>query len=298
MKKLTVFWACLLCMAVFSVKGYAAELIEVKIAEFPIYINYEEFNTETASNVLYDNYQMFLYNDITYFPLSYRNCSITGLKVYLEDNILLVEKEASANAVELENEIRDTVFKKSFVVKKAPFRVFLNGTEYKNDNYPILFYKDIIYIPLTWQVVYDTFGWEISFDENEMILYTQSYYYISYGDSYFEQGENYTGYNVAHGKTYYCKGRLRIMAETTINRLGPNSQNLSVNYSDRIKYVVPGYTGHYQKKGPLFSVKGDYIYTVHYDYGKPDENAPCKINIKTGEITYLKCSEKEDKGKT
>ena len=49
------------------------------------------------------------------------------------------------------------------------------------------------------------------------------------------------------------------------------------------KITVPGYTGHGQKRGALFTVNGEYIYTVHSDHKK---YAPCKIKIDTGEIIY------------
>lgn len=273
-------------MAFFSAKASAEELIHVKIAEFPIHINYENFNTETANEMLYYDYQMFLYKDITYFPLSYYNCNLVGITVSLEDNRLIVEKAVSTTASKFKSErLGESVFKKSFKVEKAPFKVLFNGNEYKNEDYPILFYKNITYIPLTWQVVCEIFGWEFSFDENGMLLYTQSHYYTSSGDSYFEKAENYTKSIVSPGKTYYYKDGVRIIAETISNRLGAKSRNLYVKRNE-LEYCVPGFTGYYQKEGPLFIVEDDYIYTVHYEQ-MPHENLPCKISINTGEIEYL-----------
>ena len=47
--------------------------------------------------------------------------------------------------------------------------------------------------------------------------------------------------------------------------------------------TISGYTGYGQKQGPLFTVNGEYIYTVHSD---GEKYAPCKIKIETGEIIY------------
>lgn len=285
MKRLKILFLLILCGISFSVKASAKVLISVNTANFPIRINCENINTETANKMLYYDYPMFLYKDITYFPLSYYNCVLAGVGVSLENNVVTVEKTFPADALKFKSErLGETVFRKSFEVKKSPFKVLFDGKEYKNEDYPVLFYKDIIYIPLTWQVVNEIFGWEISFDNGKMELYTQSYYYTSSGDSYFNDNGEYTGFTVQPGKTYYCRDGVRIIAETFSNRLGPNSGNLSVTKNGK-EYVVSGYTGHFQREGALFRVDGNDIYTVHYAQ-KPDENKACRINIETGEISY------------
>ncbi len=285
MKKILLYFTCVFCV-IFSSPQASAEGRLVEIVEFPVNINSESFNTETADKMLYYDYQMFLYKDIIYFPLSYYNCNLVGLKVSLEGETLMVKNDFTAAPAMFKRErLGEAVFNRSFVVKKVPFKVLLNGTEYQNEDYPILFYKNITYIPLTWQVVCDVFGWEFFFDENGMVLYTSSHYYISAGDSYFEKTESYRSSMVKYGKTYYCKDGVKIIAETTSNRLGPNSQNLSVT-NEGVKHVIQGYTGHYQKEGPLFRVENGFLYTVHYEKN-PAENKSCKISIDTGKIEYL-----------
>ena len=63
---------------------------------------------------------------------------------------------------------------------------------------------------------------------------------------------------------------------------GPAQNNMDIIKGEN-KITVPGYTGHGQKRGALFTVNGAYIYKVHSDHKK---YAPCKIKIDTGEIIY------------
>lgn len=52
------------------------------------------------------------------------------------------------------------------------------------------------------------------------------------------------------------------------------------------KKEISGYTGYYQKNGPLFVVKNGYVYSVHYSDHDERDSRSCKINIATGEYRY------------
>ena len=48
---------------------------------------------------------------------------------------------------------------------------------------------------------------------------------------------------------------------------GRHKNNMDIIKGEN-KITVPGYTGHGQKRGALFTVNGAYIYTVHSDHKK------------------------------
>lgn len=86
-----------------------------------------------------------------------------------------------------------------------------------------------------------------------------------------------------YAKTYYKKDDIRIYSYIDLWYMaGPAQNNMDIIKGEN-KITVPGYTGHGQKRGALFTVNGEYIYTVHSDHKK---YAPCKIKIDTGEIIY------------
>lgn len=262
------------------------ENILVKTVSFPVNINYEQCNTVTENNRLCYDYQMFSLKGIIYFPLTYYNCNLTGLTLELDENRILVKKADISSPMLYKSErLGEETFKDSFLVMQSPVSVNINGMDYDDENYPILFYNDVIYIPLTWNMVNDILDWDYTFDEKGVEIYTESYYYSSSGDSSVEITENYISANVMPGKTYWSKNGVRVYAETThIDRLGPNGWNMSIT-KDGVEKIVPGFTGHFQKMGPLFTVDEDYIYTVHYEENY-EKWGPCKISIETGEVIY------------
>ena len=276
---------------------YAEENVPVTIVDFPVCINYELYNIHRESNKMeYCEYPMLLYKDLVYLPLTYYNCNLIGVTLELKDGQAFINKADFQSPMlyisDQQNEAPDNPLNE----QKAPFTVNVNDMVYDDADYPVLFYKDIIYLPLTWTVVHDAMGGGYTFGkegiankyydpEDVLELYTDSYYYFSSGDSAFEITEHSIGANVASGKTYWCKNGVRVYAETElINRIGPNRWNMTI-VKDGIKKTVPGFTGHGQKMGPLFTVNGEYIYTVHYtdDY---KIWGPCKISIETGEVIY------------
>ena len=264
----------------------AEEDILAAVAKFPISINYETFNTETANGMKYYDYPMFIYNGITYFPLSYYNCNLTGLAAGLEHGELTVTKcGADEPKLYLAERLGETDFKENLRVKKAPFKVKINGAYYDDDSYPPLFYKDVVYIPLTWQVAHEILGWEYTYGGEGLTIYTDGHYYSSSGDSYVLKDGHSVSVVISLGRTYYSKDGVRVYAATEGNRLGAIGQNMVIT-SGGVEKTVPGYTGYFQKQGALFSVDGGFIFTSHYDEPSDPRYRPCRINISTGEVIY------------
>lgn len=272
------------------------ETIPVELVEFPVSINQEEYNVinYNSNNMLLCEYPIVMYKDIVYIPLTYHTGVLLGMAIKLDDNKLFLTKiDFDKPAEYIRDQSAEERKEKTIWMERSPFLLNIQGTDYNDEEYPALFYKNIVYLPLTWNVVNGFMQGEYVYGVNEMFspketglgLYTDSYYYYSEGDAYFEIREDGSlAAAVPYGKTYYKKKDTRVFAYIELWYMsGPSQNNMDI-YKGENKITVSGYTGHGQKQGPLFTVDGEYIYTVHSDHEK---YAPCKIKIDTGEIVYM-----------
>lgn len=80
----------------------AKENIVTEIVDFPVTINYEEYNVDdyNANDMMLCEYPMVVYKNMTYIPLTYYNCILLGLEVQFDKNILSVEKRDSEKPTE------------------------------------------------------------------------------------------------------------------------------------------------------------------------------------------------------
>lgn len=277
-----------------STQVMAKENIVTEIVAFPVTINYEEYNVNdyNANDMIICEYPMVVYKNITYIPLTYYNCILLGIDVQIDGNKLFVKKmEFETPAEYLRDQSSEKNTEKTIYMEVSPFIVNLQGNDYNDEEYPALFYKDIVYLPLTWEVIFDYMTWEYFYGKKYsdsitgVELYTDSYYYYSEGDAFFEIGEdNSLSASVPYAKTYYKKEDIIIYAYIDLWYMaGPAQNNMDIIKGGN-KITIPGYTGHGKKRGALFTVDEEYIYTVHSDHKK---YAPCKIKIDTGEIIYI-----------
>ena len=275
---------------------FAHDSYDVEVAKFPIVINYEKYNIDAKhNNMLLQEYPMFLYNELLYFPLTYNNCVLVGLNIDFKEKTVFLEKKGfTPEPMFYDREYLETASESEVTVSNCPFDMYVDGERYFDEEFPILFYQDIVYIPMTWNTINNVLKWDFSFESkkeqneewNELKIFTQSHYYYSKGDSVVNIDGNQRSFGISPGKTYWCKDNIRVYAETYfVNLFGPNGDNMII-CKDGNEKKINGFIGHGQKKGPLFEVEGEYIYTVHftYDYAKWGS---CKININSGEIIYI-----------
>ncbi len=262
------------------------EEISVDIAAFRMNINHEEYNNSIdvyrPNDMSLCEYPAVMYENITYLPLTYYNCALLGLTLEAEGNkVLIKQAERDFPAEYLKDQSGEN--KEKITVTVCPFDLNIAGKDYSDEKYPALFYKNIVYLPLTWNVVDGIMHWDYSFGENGIELYTDSYYYYSEGDSTYELSDSGTRASTSYGKTYYRKDGKAVFAALYHQRIGgPTGENMTVFNGDK-EYKIPGCTGYGQKKGPVFLTDGEWIYTTHSDYTRFGK---CRISISTGEIIY------------
>ncbi len=261
----------------------------VNIATFPININHEEYNNSIdvyrPNDMSLCEYPAVMYENITYLPLTYYNCALLGLTLEAEGNKVLIKQANSDFPAEyLKDQSGEN--KEKITVTVCPFDLNIAGKDYSDEKYPALFYKNIVYLPLTWNVVDGIMHWDYSFGENGIELYTDSYYYYSEGDSTYEREGLRMSASTSYGKTYYRKDGKAVFAEIYHQKIGgPVLDNMTV-FNGNESYNVPGHTGYGQKKGPVFLTDGVWIFTTHSDYVHYGKFGKCRIRISTGEIIY------------
>ena len=121
-----------------------------------------------------DTYPSLFYNNVVYIPMTYNVGESVGRTIewvdgYEQDVLLLTEKESENIIVKntiSENEINP----RTVIAEIADCTVAVCVGENLNlirgtAEYPLLRYKDIIYIPLTWENIVGNFGWSYTFDE-------------------------------------------------------------------------------------------------------------------------------------
>ncbi len=233
-------------------------------------------------------YPNVLYNDIIYVPLTYYKANLLNLTVKLENNTIFIDKGEplapkliSDGTVISENENKNIFF------KKAPFDIVICGEKYNNAEYSCLFFRDIIYLPLTWNVTVEILGWEYSFDGKALILSFDNYCYSDNGESVrTENDDGSVSFKTVYNETYYQNGDVSVYLTTASGRFFPYEKNLKIIHCG-VEYRPEGVFGFYMERGPLFEIKDGYIYTVRYTDVDKRDSRPCKVNIQTGEAVYI-----------
>lgn len=152
-----------------------SEWVRVEIPEFDVRLNGELYNS------WYSEYPILTYNGITYLPLTYDNLNFLGLKFRLYENagerdgvidgISVCNAPIRSNNLEIYKRENKNSGQYYFAqVQNIETYINLNILESENArynntrNYPILFFRNIYYIPLEDNIVINTLGWDFSYN--------------------------------------------------------------------------------------------------------------------------------------
>lgn len=117
-------------------------------------------------------YPFIVYNDVTYFPLTYQNCLLAGIE----------SSWSSAGGLELYTTGASGTYNPELgysgelKARKADFPVRLNNKEVSSSEYPIIVCNDVTYIPLTWEVAVNMFAWNFNYvyDNDGGVIYIEN----------------------------------------------------------------------------------------------------------------------------
>ncbi|MBR5308163.1 MAG: hypothetical protein IKU43_05280 [Clostridia bacterium] len=120
-------------------------------------------------------YPFILYNNITYFPMTYHDSRFLGIgTTYTAEEGLGVFR-LTENGAEYKGELGDEPNPEELTISVAELPITVNGKTIINseEEYPLLFFRDITYFPMTWRFGVDEFGWDYHFDsENGLVINT------------------------------------------------------------------------------------------------------------------------------
>ncbi|WBW50242.1 hypothetical protein O6R05_01485 [Peptoniphilus equinus] len=274
---------------------FAADVsVSATIPDFPVNLNGIEFkpNVPTNFNGLEFNpdedaqYPLLVYKDITYFPMTTFHSTILNVNTNWtsSDGLVIDKGQWDVPKQFAYDKPRPSKNKKNQRAKIVTEKVTVNGKVFDTENepYPLLFFRDITYFPLTWRFAVDEFGWDYTFDAKKGLnIRADNYFYTAKGDSGRAADG---GYLTVPNETHYIHGDLEIHLVKQFSRLlGPMSRNLSI-VKDTTEIKPEAYFAYYQKNGPLFTLDGNFIHTTYYTDPDKRDARLCKVNIKTGEI--------------
>lgn len=132
---------------------------------------YQVTMNEIAVDSLRSQYPILQYNNITYLPLTYYNAQILGLDcTFSVENGFAVNSKPQAfgqNSVhEYNNYCNSYKNANTYTVIYPSFALSLNGEIIQNMNleYPFFIFRDIVYLPLTWEYAVNKLNLNYWFD--------------------------------------------------------------------------------------------------------------------------------------
>lgn len=139
--------------------------VRLFLPKFKVTINGQEIDNE------FREYPFIVYQDITYFPMTYHDSRFTGVETQW-DNTAGLTIQKFEGAWEYKFTERKVSNASKYFGDIATFPVVVNGKKIDNANekYPLLLFRDVTYFPLTWRFAVDEFGWDYSFTKEDGLV--------------------------------------------------------------------------------------------------------------------------------
>lgn len=100
----------------------------------------------------HNKYPMLTYKGVTYLPLTWDYCNALGLeKSWHPENGLKLSKNNNFGTPNQDLSSNNDM-DKNYTVQRYDSDVFINGSKYTNEDYPFLMFRQIIYLPLTYEI--------------------------------------------------------------------------------------------------------------------------------------------------
>lgn len=161
-------------------RSYASNA-NTTLSTFDVTINGEKINNE------YRKYPLLVYKGITYFPMTYHDAMFLGLETKWDSkNGLEIMKESVPTFYPYEKYLQTKKNAASYKAAVPTFKVKVNSKVVDNskEKYPLLVFRDVTYVPLTWQFAVDEFGWSYKFSKEAGLEITAKNYPPANGPTY------------------------------------------------------------------------------------------------------------------
>jgi len=140
--------------------------VSVRIPGFPVTVNGVRIDNT------YAKYPFIVYNDITYFPMTYSGCRFLGLESEWKGKQEGLSVEKTGITAAWKPYKSTAVNCGSYKATVADFPVRVNGKPVDNGSleYPLLSFRDITYFPMTWKFGVGEFGWDYSYNTKDGLV--------------------------------------------------------------------------------------------------------------------------------
>jgi len=146
-----------------------------KQADRSVTVKLPNFNI-TVNGVRIDNtrsqYPFIVYNDVTYFPMTYSGCRFLGLENYWNGNAAGLTVDATGITAAYLPYQTSSKNGTSYKASIPTFQIKVNGKAIDNskEQYPLISFRNITYFPLTWEFAVKEFGWDYSFSGKDGLM--------------------------------------------------------------------------------------------------------------------------------
>lgn len=186
--------------------------VAVTLPEFSVRLNGMEVNNQ------YAQYPLLVYNNITYFPMTYYGSRYMGVETTWsrENGIGIHQNGVRWNWHDykryLPNSKNDVA-----IINTGQIRVNNQLIDNSQEDYPILSFRDITYFPLTWRFAVDEFGWTYQYSPQDG-LSIQSPGAITANEITLpiKVYENGVGAFVKAGAYYYYEGERGVIWQASV----------------------------------------------------------------------------------
>ncbi len=135
----------------------------VSLPTFKITVNSQEIDQVKSK------YPLIMYNNITYFPMTWNYSKALGLDVNWSREKGLRVASGNKGVALSEDNSGNNDMNAQYEARLVPFTISVNEEIIDNDQeeYPLLLFRDVTYFPLTWRFAVEAFGWDYKWDAME-----------------------------------------------------------------------------------------------------------------------------------
>ncbi|MDO4719461.1 MAG: hypothetical protein Q4A78_02255 [Peptostreptococcaceae bacterium] len=163
-RKLILFCLGLICLILLPLRSFAEE--RAALPDFAVRLNGREYRSERSK------YPLFVYKNITYLPATYYTMRYLGIETAYENGSLYLSRPNISGSFDDYPAIGKNP--KTFQVRRAQSKLFVHGDEIAAGEYPILSFRDVMYLPLTWELIHDRLEMEYSFGSGGLEIRSSS----------------------------------------------------------------------------------------------------------------------------
>lgn len=172
---------CLLLGALLWCTPAYAQNVAVQVPTFSVELNDVAYDNQRAT------YPLLVYQDVTYFPMTYRMTRSMGLTTAWDNTrglYIAQHREEDAAPMEEMDGKNKLGGKYTASIVNYPIKVNSWSIDNSKEPYPLLNFRGVTYFPLSWRYAHDEFGWDIKWDAKTGLQVRSYQYHGTVSSSY------------------------------------------------------------------------------------------------------------------